>query len=530
MREQFDVGVIGSGFGGSLLAAILARQGQRVLLIDRGRHPRFAIGESSTPAADLLLQHLATRFDLPELLPLCRFGTWQATYPNIRCGCKRGFSYFWHGSPHGYQATAQHAHELLVAASADRAVADTQWYRADVDQFFCQLAVQSGVDFRDECRITAINSQAVESSGAGGRCVQADGDWQLQLDRNGETSTAVCRFLVDASGEAAVLLRHLQIPDERHLLRTDSSAVFSHFEQLPRVLEFCLAEQTQIDDFPFPPDDAAVHHLFPGGWVWQLRFDPEPTSLGFVMRGSASDLRKSTSEETWQACLQRYPVLARLLQGSRLAESPGKLLQTGRLQRWRRTCAGANWAALPSTAGFIDPLHSTGIAHTLSGVLRLAEILTTGNACPPRSERLAHFSEQVTDELRLIDQLVAGCYAGLDSFRRFTAWSMLYFAAATTFEQRFRSQSACDFLCASDPAWTAIVTRLTAQLLPFVPCGSETAAPFNGMQQRRTPDCITDAEFESIIRAAIQPFNHVGLFTPETPNMYHYTAADKSES
>ena len=43
--------VIGAGFSGSLLSAILARHGKQVTLIDRGEHPRFAIGESSTPAA-----------------------------------------------------------------------------------------------------------------------------------------------------------------------------------------------------------------------------------------------------------------------------------------------------------------------------------------------------------------------------------------------------------------------------------------------------------------------------------------------
>ena len=53
-----DVAIVGGGFGGSLLALVLRRAGLRVALIDRGRHPRFVIGESSTPIANLVLKDL----------------------------------------------------------------------------------------------------------------------------------------------------------------------------------------------------------------------------------------------------------------------------------------------------------------------------------------------------------------------------------------------------------------------------------------------------------------------------------------
>ena len=54
-RADADIAIIGSSFAGSLLAQILNAMGLRVVMLDRGRHPRFAIGESSTPAADLVL-------------------------------------------------------------------------------------------------------------------------------------------------------------------------------------------------------------------------------------------------------------------------------------------------------------------------------------------------------------------------------------------------------------------------------------------------------------------------------------------
>jgi choline dehydrogenase-like flavoprotein len=90
VRADFDIAVIGSGFAGSLMAMIARRLGRSVVLIERGRHPRFAIGESSTPLANLLLEELARAYDLPMLLPLCKWGAWQRTYPQIACGMKRG--------------------------------------------------------------------------------------------------------------------------------------------------------------------------------------------------------------------------------------------------------------------------------------------------------------------------------------------------------------------------------------------------------------------------------------------------------
>ena len=73
MNADFDIAIVGSGFGGSLMAMIARRLGRSVILLERGRHPRFVIGESSTPLANLLLEELARRYDLPRLLPLAAF-------------------------------------------------------------------------------------------------------------------------------------------------------------------------------------------------------------------------------------------------------------------------------------------------------------------------------------------------------------------------------------------------------------------------------------------------------------------------
>ena len=61
-----DFAGVGSGFAGSITAMALAGRGHRVVMIERGRHPRFAIGESATPLTNLLLEELATAGVRPE--------------------------------------------------------------------------------------------------------------------------------------------------------------------------------------------------------------------------------------------------------------------------------------------------------------------------------------------------------------------------------------------------------------------------------------------------------------------------------
>src|SRR3978361_1791177 len=104
MTPSFDIAIIGSGFAGSLMAMVARRLGRSVILLERHRHPRFAIGESSTPLANLLLEQLATQYNLPRLLPLTKWGTWQQTYPHIACGLKRGFTFYHHTAGHPFSA------------------------------------------------------------------------------------------------------------------------------------------------------------------------------------------------------------------------------------------------------------------------------------------------------------------------------------------------------------------------------------------------------------------------------------------
>src|SRR5690606_3988461 len=72
-RDDYDVAIAGSGLGGSTLACILARRGLRVLLLEAGTHPRFAVGESLVPEFGARVRILADLYDVPEIGHLSNF-------------------------------------------------------------------------------------------------------------------------------------------------------------------------------------------------------------------------------------------------------------------------------------------------------------------------------------------------------------------------------------------------------------------------------------------------------------------------
>lgn len=477
MTKSCDVLIIGSGFGGCLLAALLQRQGRHAVVIDRARHPRFTIGESSTPLADRTLHQIASEAGLAELLPLCRYDLWKRVYPDLTCGLKRGFTYFDHTC--GDIGTPQ----LLVAASHSDERSDTHWLRSDVDAFIARTAAHHGATLIEGAEFELrVNS----------------GHWQVSGVADGRSFSVRSPFVVDASGPTGVVMNHLGIASQTNRLKTQSSAVYGHFHNVRSNRELLLNAGRPISHHPFDCDAAAVHHVLPDGWMWQLRFDDQTVSAGLMTRGQSS-----ATTQVWGATLKQHPFLRNQFETSELIRVPS-LRTTGRVQRLRQHAAGANWAALPSTTGFIDPLHSTGIAHTLFGVRRIAEQLCSGSWSAAAA---TEYSRRTIDELLLIDELVEGCYAALPSFRLWSAWSMLYFAAVTSMEQNGIRRS--DFLRAADTDFRHVLKDSRSQLQSTIDAGSREA----------------DIEqFERWLKRRIEPWNHVGLF--ESPDgMYADTAA-----
>src|SRR5262245_60360022 len=176
---------------------IARRMGRSVGLIERGQHPRFAIGESSTPLANLLLESLAAKYDLPGIAPLSKWGTWQRAHPQIACGLKRGFTFYHHIAGRPWAGNRDRTNELLVAASPHDEIADTHWYRPDFDHFFVREAQKLGADYLDQ---TDLSNAHVSETGV-----------ELNATRRGQPLKLRAQFVVDATGPRGFLHRALDL-------------------------------------------------------------------------------------------------------------------------------------------------------------------------------------------------------------------------------------------------------------------------------------------------------------------------------
>jgi FADH2 O2-dependent halogenase len=324
--------------------------------------------------------------------------------------------------------------------------------------------------------------------------------------------------LIDGTGEFGLLPRTLGIANRCDTLATNSRTVFAHFTSLTPWRNLLANCGGAVADHPFDCDHAALHQVFDDGWMYQLGFNNGVTSAGFVLDAGECPLDESVSiQAEWQNLLQRYPSIAEQFARADVVAPPGGIGRTRRLQRRMSQIAGDNWALLPHTAGFIDPLHSTGIAQTLCGIGRLIAILREHWKTPSLPAALARYAATIDRELTLIDKLVSSCYLGRRNFRLFTACAMLYFAAAHTSEQRrLAGQVSLDaaFLLADDPAFRQLVLSAWEQVQQLASQTESSAAKV--------------AEFEQFIARGLAPYNTAGLCDPDSGNMYRYTAVMKS--
>jgi len=456
-RLDVDVAVVGAGFAGSLLATILHKHGLRVALLEKGRHPRFALGESSTPLANALLAELAVEHDLPWLAPLAKWGPWRRAYPHINMGLKRGFTFVHHAGP-----------ELLMTASPEDEVADTHWVRADFDHFLARKAVEAGVLYFDDL---------------GDVRAERGPPWLL-------TGTGVevrAAFTVDAAGASGVLGGSSPAG-----MRTNSWCVFSHLVDVGRWADV----SPDTSRHPYPCDAAALHHILDDGWIYVLPFDDGLVSAGVSYDGTLRQPDPTlTPEQEWLAMLARYPLIARQFGAARAVRPWAR---TGRLQRRSARLAGDDWALLPSGAYTLDALFSTGNAHSLWNIMRLARLL------PSWATGRREYEAALGREIDFIDMLVHASYRAFRSPRLLWAWTMYYFTGAIAAEER-REQGRAgpdeEFLSSHLPAFRAAVMRGHADL-----CAGVT----------------DEAAFVARMREDIAPLNTTGLGDPAKGDMYPY--------
>ncbi len=491
MKIDADVAIVGSGFAGSLTALCLRARGKRVVMVERGRHPRFAIGESSTPLANLLIEELAARYDLPRIGVFSKWGTWQRARPDVGGGLKRGFSFYFHRPGEPFADDDEHARQLLVAASPHDDIGDTHWYRPDFDHNLVREAEESGALYLDETELAGID-------------LEADGA-RLHGTRRGQTGPhrrVVCRRRERPSRIPRTGPRSRRAA--AHVAAADSRAV--HALRARRALGRSRAHR---DGAPYPPDLAALHHVFPGGWIWVLRFANGITSAGAALTDPvAGRLGAADGAPAWDRLLATLPTVREQF-GQARAVLPW--IHAPRLAfRTRRVCGGELGAAAVGSRRHRPAARRRAFRSTLLGIGRLLELLEHTSPGAERDAALRRYERVTLDELDATEQLVAALYANMSDVPLFKRLTLLYFAAASYAETARR-------LGRPDLAPGFLLSR--------APCLRPGAARLRGGWPRPFRRALREALLARIDRA-IAPFDVAGLRDPSRRDWYPVLAAD----
>ena len=395
--DLYDVAIIGAGMAGGILGSVLARNGLKVLLLDAGTHPRFAVGESTIPQTSVMTQIIAERYQVPEVASLSDFHKIR-TVISPMSGQKRNFGFVYHeeGKPQDPKQINQEVIPVGVEAHL---------FRQDVDAYFYHLAVRYGADGMLATRIADVE-------------IDPDAGVELLTDRQ-ERFRA--RYIVDASGFRSPLAEKLGLRDEPTRARHHSRTLFTHMVGVSR---FDDTETARPHNQNVPWHEGTLHHVFDGGWLWVIPFDNHDGALNTLCSvGLTVDERVFPKpdlppEREFQEFLSRFPEIAVQFENARAVRP---WVSTTRLQYSSHTTVGDRYCLTAHASGFIDALYSRGLTNTMDVVNSLAHrLIEAARSGDWSTERFKYLDAQQQGLFGVHDDLV---YCSFVAFRHYPLWN-----------------------------------------------------------------------------------------------------------
>ena len=319
---EADVIVIGGGPGGSTAASMLARQGVRVVLLERERFPRAHVGESLLPATLPILEELG-------VLEAVRAEGFVEKYGATMVWGRDREPWSWYFRE--TNATWPHAWQV---------------WRPRFDELLLDNARGLGVDVRTEHTVREVD--LVEGRAVGVRCIDAAGSPQALR----------ARLVVDASGQSALLARRLRLRRWDPFFR--NLAVYAYYSGAERL--------------PTPDEGNIFIESTEDGWIWLIPLHGDRTSVGAVLDRDAAKARLvgRPLADLLREQLERAPRARAMLAGARLEDGPHAVKDWS--YRARRL-VGPGWVLVGDAACFVDPLFSSGVHLAMSsGVLAAAYV------------------------------------------------------------------------------------------------------------------------------------------------------------
>lgn len=321
MTKQFDVAVIGSGPGGSVVSTMLAKMGYKVVMIEREQFPRFHVGESLLPGTQLIWE----RMGLSERLQ--HSGHTFKYAGEFRMGRYPDSSEIFRSTGYFFNVPRNDMGPRPYAYQVERSVFDKQLQ---------DCAVEHGVTLWEN---TSVQEVVLDANG------RATGVNLRRKEQGSETLEV--DFVVDASGRRVMMGRQLNGIVLDPVIKT--SAVFGHFRGIPR-------DEGHRQGF-------FNGYFIPNGWVWFIPLCHGIMSVGVVQNQPATDNWSNDAEEVISSTINRYKFLQDRFQNA---------VQVGRIRRLKdlayqtTTFCGDGWLSVGDANFFVDPLYSSGvqIAHT----------------------------------------------------------------------------------------------------------------------------------------------------------------------
>ena len=319
-----DVVVVGGGPAGSTAAALLARQGLAVTLLERERFPRDHIGESLLPASMPILDALGV---LPEMEARGFLKKWGATM--VWGTTLEPWSW------HFRETNQQFPHAYQV-------------WRPAFDHMLLKNAAASGAAVREGCRVLGVRFEGERAVGV------------RYADENGSERELAARHVVDASGQAGLIGRVLGLrrvdPHFRNL------AVYAYYEGAQRL--------------PEPEDTNIFIESFEHGWFWSIPLHTGWMSVGAVVdaRYGQDGIGRLGASTFLDRQIDAAPRTKAMLERAHRVQGPTVIRDWSYVSH---QVVGPGWILCGDAACFIDPLFSTGVHLALSSGLMAAAYVAT---------------------------------------------------------------------------------------------------------------------------------------------------------
>jgi len=302
-----EVLIIGAGPAGALAAALLCRQGLRVLVLEREQFPRFSIGESLLPQSMEYLEQAGM------------LGAVERAGFQIKNGAAfgRGEQYTEFDFRDKFSDGWSYTYEVP---------------RARFDHLLALEAERQGAEIRFRHEVIAVDLSSVRP-----RVTIKDGQ--------NDTSIIEAGFILDASGFGRVLPRLLCL--ERPSDFPVRGAIFTHVEDRIPSIAF---DRNKIR-INVQPDNGDL-------WYWLIPFSDGRCSIGVVGALEALAVYQGTDTNRLRALIAADASTDRLLAQARW-DTPARQL-VGYACNVSSLC-GRGYALLGNAGEFLDPIFSSGV-------------------------------------------------------------------------------------------------------------------------------------------------------------------------